>query len=219
VPEQVTYTLPETPALPAAPQVEGTYVYSPDHAERMVSKLIEFFRKPRASAVLRDVFGPQVQEIEDTLWELFQAFDLDTATGATLDFLGAIVGELRNDRDDDEYRVAVKLRLMVNRSEGTVEELLAILVLADPDLVFTLREYWPASIILRWTGAFTRLAAPDLFVLMQQAKPAGVLMHAIISDPIRGFRWGAVADAGQTTDRAFSTIAGGDGGLLQQVLG
>ncbi len=216
---EAIYLLPDGAPAPPGPQQEGLYVYSPDHAERMVNRLIEIFRKPRNSAYLRYGPGAQIQEIEDVLWDIYQSFDLETAENTALDFLGAVVGELRRGRDDTAYRTAINVRLLVNRSNGSIEEMLAILVLADPSLVMSLREYWPASLVFRWQSAFTALSSADMYYLVRQAKPAGVMLHAIIRPASGGFRWSTTAVAGAAADDAFSSVAGGDGGTLQQVLG
>lgn len=219
MPEQVIYTLPGNPPAPPVEETEGFYVYSPDHAERMVNRLIEFFRKPRNSAWLRDVVGPQIQEIEDVIWALYQAFDLETAEGAMLDIIGSIVGELRNDRTDTAYRVAVRTRVLVNQSEGSIEELNAIVESADPTLASYLQEFYPAALVFHWFGTWSAITAHDLYVLVRQAKPAGVMLHAILAnDTATDFRWGTVANAGNTTPQSFSSVAGGDGGELQAVL-
>ncbi len=197
----------------------GTFVHSTDHAERMVARLIEFFRKPRNSAWLRDVVGPQIQSIEDAIAVLFEAFDVNTATGKTLDLLGGVVGELRNDRDDDAFRVAVRTRTLVNQSEGTIEELNQIIESADPTLATTLQEYYPAALVARWFGTWSEIGPKDLYILLRQAKPAGVMFHAVLANnTATDFRWSTVANAGNSTSQSFSSVAGGDGGELQAVL-
>jgi len=206
-----------SPSVQVTAVAEGLYQHSPDHADRMVNRLIEFFRKPRNSAWLRYVVGPQIQAIEDVLWALYLAYDIDVAVGEQLDKLGAIVGELRNDRNDAAYRVAVKTRLLVNQSEGSPEELLTIVDTADPTLTVSIREYYPAALLWRWSGTFSAISARDLFTLVKQAKPAGVTMHAVI-DTAGDFRWGTVAAAGSASTRAFGSVGGTNGGELQQVL-
>lgn len=218
---EAIYTLPSAAPPPVAdPSLEGTYVRSTDHAERMVNKLITIFRQPRNSTWLRDVDGPQVQEIEDTLWDLHEAFDLDTAEGAALDFLGLFVGEGRDDLSDALYRNAVRARVLANNTDGTMERLNSIIELLEPTIVSVSRDTPPAALLVRWSGGVgTTYTAKKVFGFLRDAKPAGVQLQAILNPGVTGFRWSTVADAGDPTTRAFSTVAGGDGGLLQVVLG
>jgi hypothetical protein len=48
------------------------------------------------------------------------------AVGAQLDILGKIVGESRGTQTDDEYRLAIAVRILINRSNGTLPEVLLI---------------------------------------------------------------------------------------------
>lgn len=219
---EAIYTLPSAAATPPVvdPSTEGTYVRSTDHAERMVNRLITIFRQPRNSAWLRQVDGPQIQEIEDTIWDLHEAFDLTTAEGAALDYLGTLVGEGRDDLSDALYRATVRARILANHTDGTTERFNEILELLEPTIVSEARDTPPAAVLFRWSGGIgSTYSAKKVFGFMRDAKPAGVQIQAVLNPGSLGFRWSTVADAGDPTTRAFSTVAGGDGGLLQVVLG
>lgn len=207
----------EAEAADVVPAVDGVYVYNSAHVDEAIGHLIQWFKRPRNMEVLRITIG-QIQQLEDAYNQLLGAWDVNTAVGDQLDKLGLRVGELRDDRVDAVYRIAIKVRVLVNSSEGTLNELLAILAMADEDLVSVARESYPAGVYFRWLSPFAGLSAQDLMNLLKQAKPAGVKVQAVIRNPTTGFRWGAVADAGDATDLAFGDIAGTTGGLLEQVV-
>ena len=70
----------------------------------------------------------QIQDLEDSSFEVLLNRWIDTAVGVQLDGVGAIVGEAREGRGDDEYRLAIKARIQINFSEATPEDILTALV-------------------------------------------------------------------------------------------
>ncbi len=70
---------------------------------------------------LLTIFLNGVQDLEDSFIELAEQKDIDTAAGEWLDYIGKIVGEDRNSLSDDDYRVALRLRIGINNSDGTPE--------------------------------------------------------------------------------------------------
>lgn len=214
---EAIYTLPESPPATApTPSTEGSYVYNPAMSAEGQAQLIEFFRTPRWLALL-DILLAEVQLVEDANWAMHNAFDVDTAVGDQLDIIGRDVGELRNDRDDTDYRVAVKIRILINQSDGKLEQLIDIVTAANPDLDSEAREAYPAAILFRWYGAFPTLTPADLVRLLRQAKFGGVRLQAVIRNPDTGFIWGAVADAGSVSSHGFSKVDGTGGGVLEDV--
>jgi hypothetical protein len=155
------------------PQPEGVYAHSPDHVERSVLQLIEIFRKPRNQEWLRTGVG-QVQEIEDALWQLYTAFDLDTGVGAALDLVGGILGERRDGRADADYRAALRARILVNQSNGRIEDMIAVLLALDPAAIIQDREVYPAGIRFEVRSTFAGASERTMARMLRQAKPAGV---------------------------------------------
>lgn len=203
---------------PTVASPDGVYVYNEAMVDEAINNLIMWFRRPRTAEMIRVLVG-QVQGLEDVYYQLMGAFDVDTAVGDQLDKLGLNVGELRDDRTDEPFRAAIRTRVLVNSSEGTLPELLAILEAAVPTIAVATAEYYPASLVFRWTDAFAGVSPSDLMALIRRAKPAGVNVQAIVANPTTGFRFSATADAGAATTQAFaSTTTPGDGGELVRVL-
>lgn len=213
--------------------------YQPDHVTRGVERLIERYRKPRTSALLASWLS-EVQLVEDAFWQLFAERSLAAAYGATLDLLGKIVGQPRGGRDDATYRLWISARVLVERSSGTTEQILAIASKLAGGNTIVLREYYPASFVLdmgpldshtglqiaqlvvpakaagvRFTGTWSNVAWPSVFTFA----PADV---PVAASPM-GFdagRWVFASDGGGVVAIESFTMNGGgpdfgfDRGLL-----
>ncbi len=175
MPEQVVYTLPESPApaLPAA--AEGEYVHNEAMVAEAQALLIEFFRKPRWLDAVA-AFATEVQEVEDAFWGTHTSFDVDTAVGDQLDILGRLVGELRDDRVDDDYRAAVRTRILVNSSDGKLEQLIAIVQSLLPAATVQAAEYYPASLSFA-VSTLGSVTFNTVYGLLHKAKAAGVRLE------------------------------------------
>lgn len=180
-------TTPFTPT-PAAETVSATateLVQNTQHVEEGISHLIEFFRNgPRNRAVLTAVLS-QAQEIEDAFWQLYTERSIDVAVGEQLNILGRIVGELRGDRADEDYRAAIRVRILVNSSDGKPEQLIAIVLGISPLAVVTFTENYPAAIRIR-VSSLGSATLQTMYTLVQQAKPAGVRLQLTAGSPTVG---------------------------------
>jgi hypothetical protein len=151
--------------------------YDSDHVSRGVARLIDRYRKPRTSALLESWLA-EVQEVEDALWQLLVERSLETAVGDQLDVLGRIVGQPREGRDDETYRLWISARQMVLRSSGTTTQLLAIArKLVGATGVVRLEEYFPAAFVIRLEASIRLSIGYQIAYMLRQAKPAGVLFQ------------------------------------------
>lgn len=151
-----------------------------DHVSRGVARLIERYRLPMTSALLASWLH-EVQVLEDALWQLATERSVLTAYGATLDLLGEIVGQPREGRDDDTYRVWIAARMLVQRSSGTTTDILAIARKLLPDNTIVLREHYPAAFTLE-VGGTTSLVGLQIAQLIRPAVAAGVRFAATWSN-------------------------------------
>jgi hypothetical protein len=117
----------------------------------------------------------QVQELEDAVWSLYFGTMVEHATGDALDQLGEIVGQPRQGRSDEVYRVWILARSLVSRSNGKPEELLAILrMVCDESIAIVLSEIKPARIHVRLAGTVSAELASQVGELMLLAKAQGI---------------------------------------------
>ena len=169
----------------------GDVQHELDHEGKMLARLAEEFRKPRISSVLRGE-AAQYQAIENAYWQLLTEFGVDTAIGWALDVLGRIVGEPRQGALDADYRLRVRARIRVNRSDGTIEDVIEVVRLLIgsallPSATIKLTEYYPAAFVLRITGLIiTPTQAQICSSFIKQARGAGIGS---------GFGWQETADA------------------------
>lgn len=168
---EASYTIPAASAETVAP--EAGLVHNQQHASQAVNHLIDFFRKPRWSALLESICV-QTQDVEDVLFQVLVAFYVESAEGEQLDFLGKSVGERRANRADEDYRTAVRARMLVNRSDGKAEQLCEILTTLFPSAAVTLDEYFPASIVIELEAELGSTTLDTVVLLLRQAKLAGV---------------------------------------------
>ncbi len=139
--------------------------------------LVQFQGQPHIEGILRS-YLEQVQELEAVLFSLMAERYIETAVGAQLDGIGSIVGELRQNRTDVDYRTAILGRITRNSANSRIEDLLALFVLLLPDHTFELTEGpGPAAFRFRIVEALVPVVNPSPDVLSAQltdAKGAGI---------------------------------------------
>lgn len=85
-----------------------------------------FWGKPRIASWLIAHLA-EVQALEDAIWSFIDGIDVDTAERFALEGLAKIVGEPTRPADDEELRMRIKARILVNRSDGTPAALAALI--------------------------------------------------------------------------------------------
>ena len=111
-----------------------------DHEPRGVIKLAPpFWGKPRIASWLIAHLA-EVQAAEDALWSYLSGLDVDTCGRGVLEGLAKIVGEPSRPTSTDALRVAVKGRVLVNRSDGTPSAIAALLAGLTPGEVHVLED-------------------------------------------------------------------------------
>lgn len=180
------------------------------HANQALSNLIQFFRDKNRIAALMDSYSAQAQELEQVFWDLLTKRYLSNATGVNLEALGLIVGETRQGRLDEAYRAAIRVRVLVNRSNGRIEGLLTIakqMLGGGDDVDVKLIEAHPCAMTIRIQSELNGASALDLARMLRRAKAGGVRLVTIVELSVgRTFRWGNTpTSAGLTVDAAPST--------------
>lgn len=141
-----------------------------DHVTSGMRKLSDAFKDdPLGSAILRALLS-RIQVLDDSARAVFDSLKLDTSTGKSLDNLGRIVGERRFGRSDAVYRLAIKLKILVNKSQGLAEDILAIASAVSGSVEY--EEIFPASFVLRVLD--TPWVIEQIRNFLPRIKPAGV---------------------------------------------
>ena len=106
---------------------------------------------------LLSIYLEEIQDAEDMLFDLVNksgiAGYLELMEGVNLDAYGSIVGELRKGSLDPDYRIRILGRILVNNSEGTIENLIGVagryaesLIGSEPTI--DLNEVYPACYLI-----------------------------------------------------------------------
>lgn len=176
-----------------------------DHVTAAINRLPEQFKNKTNIRKLVTLLVEPAQELEEVFWDLILYRTADTATDATLDLIGKIVGELRGGKADDLYRRYIKARILTNRSHGLVETLIRIVRLIHDDPVYVHVQSMPiATVVVTLADTTTTDAVADALIdFLKQAVSAGVRIDLATSpDPImflwdepgHGFDEGSFAD-------------------------
>lgn len=152
-----------------------------DVVERGINQLLHQFKnKPRVVTFLTATLN-QLQESEDSKFDLLNNRSIYTATGQSLDLSGLIVGQERLGRSDEEYRASILQKIAISTSNGTPNKLLQILQILTNAENIRLWEHYPANVIL-----YSDNPEGDMNVVrqtLQTAAPAAVGNVGVIHDP------------------------------------
>lgn len=138
---------------------------------------IEAARMPVLVGILT-ALGNRVQDLENALWQILM-ISIDRSTGDALDKLGKQVGEAREGREDLLYRLGIQIRLLLNRCEGTPEQIIKIFTtLANSPIIF--KEFFPAALRVEIVNEIIEARVPVIYKrYLEQCKPVGVEAHLL----------------------------------------
>lgn len=150
------------------------------HTAEAKKLLTSMFRgRPVIEGLLKAIVD-QVQTLENVAWQVIEGRQLDNAIGIQIDKIGGIVGEDREGRDDADYKEAVRLRILINRSNGKVDDILKIALAAARGNPWQFWDYFPAGYVVLFGGTSAALLA--FAQAMREAKPNGVNAHVLYTD-------------------------------------
>ena len=152
--------------------------------------LHQFKNAPKLKGLLRSLIQP-LQTIADGVDHFSQGVHIDELSGHWLDILGGIVGQQRSGMTDEDFRTWLKIRIMLNRCNGTHEELLSILrLLLGSDYPLTLAEHKPKDVVFVFSAPLQTIAEAA-FSLIKEAAPLGLKHHFINASVRNPFRFDA----------------------------
>lgn len=160
----------------------GIPPYIFDHVDRAVSSIVSYLRQPRFTALV-EALGEEVQCLEDALWAAIAERRLSVAVGANLDQWGDLVGELRRGLTDGEFRAFIEARIRTNVSEGTLDELTAILAIIGRAVQpVQYSPIYPAGLFLEYVTEqpASAAAAARIVAQMEEAAPSGVAVYRVV---------------------------------------
>jgi hypothetical protein len=118
----------------------------------------------------------RIQEVEDTAWLVLDSRTLE-GEGAQLDALGRLLKQARGELGDSDYRLALRARIRILRSNGTAPDLQDVADLSVPDgFSHDYEEAYPKTSLVSVIGAVDFAIAVLLRNLLR-AKPAGTKLY------------------------------------------
>lgn len=197
---------------------ENNAVLIPNHGDQMVARMPQQFHRTRTLALIQ-ALGVGIQCMEAEAFGVLTSTSLQVASGDALDQWGILVGERRGGLADDDFRVFIEARILVNKSNGSSDELIEIwLRITAPQISVRLETYTLASFsmwVLR-SSPMGAARARRVGAFMREVKPAGASMFLVES--VTGY-FGFFDDPGHPGVEADDGASlGFDDGLLSRVL-
>jgi len=158
------------------------------HISEALGNLIEEYKNAKNLKVIVTSYVTQIQILEDVFQDITIARSVNDAENAQLDGLGTIVGEPRQGRNDLDYRQAVRVRIDLNLSSGTIEQMISVIqsTLNVSEVIIT--EYFPAAFLANVIDPIDPNNVSDYALeLIKSGKAAGVGFDIIVSpqDPFQ----------------------------------
>lgn len=160
-----------------------------DHIEKAITRLASQYKGKTNIDLLMSACFAEANRIEDTLQQVLEQQSIAGAVGDQLDVIGRIVKQEREGASDADYRIRIRARVLVNRSSGTVNELITIfeLLITDSTLAgatVRVEDLPPASIRVTVGGiVLTDEQVTRLSNILKLARAAGIgarFVHLIV---------------------------------------
>ncbi len=179
----------------------GSLTLKTTHVVEALARLKEQFKDKDVIEAIVSIFAGRIQTIENDIWDAFEMQLLENASDGLLDRLGSIVGQPRLAFTDEEYRLTIAGRIRANRSNGTVEAMLGVLVAVAPTITWELIEDDLAAYTVEGDEPLTVALAKVIAALLDVATPVGV----------RGlFMWQELEDADTFTLAIGTAMSAGE---------
>jgi hypothetical protein len=170
-----------------------------DHCEDAKARLLEQFKRTNLADLICALCEP-AGDLERAIADIRSYRSLDTAFGIGLDRLGQLYRRPRNGRDDEDYRVILKVEAFKVSSKGTPNDIITLITMlddgVDPESIIY-EEHYPAGILVSSTVPLgSRLRGVERGEILKSAKPAGVrLVYLFTEDGAELFGWDDDLDA------------------------
>lgn len=176
----------------------------------------QFAGKPRIDGLVQSLMA-ELQAAEDAGWAVFvdRLLQNNPSNDDVLNKIGDIVGQSRNGSSNAEYLSFIRARIRSNKSDGTRETLIAIvLLLLGQTTIVQVREYIK-TIELEANGV-TINSYTVLRDFLLRAKPAGTSLYFFASPAAKNHTLTRTSVSGGvttvSTQRKGSVSVGGIGG-------
>lgn len=141
------------------------------YTDNILDNLTHQFQGKENISKLVGMIGEELDDVESAFFQLLNEVSLRNAIGKQLDDLGVKLDLSRSGRTDEEYRAALYVKIAINNSSGTPDQVISLskLILDIDDIEY--REIYPAHIRLNVYGDFPSVISTQQ---MRQLRPVGV---------------------------------------------
>lgn len=183
------------------------------HESEVEGLQLEQFKDATNISALIGVYVNEVQNIENSIFDVRSAYWLDYAIGAQLDAVGDIVGLGRAGLSDAVYRNLLRMQIVANGSSGSIAELLRVFELYD-DPAVSYREWYNACVV--FTALTASADAERVKYFLDLTRSSGVNLQIIFNEVTASvFRFGSsVSPVTGATATGFAATGSSTGGHL-----
>lgn len=147
-----------------------------DEAESLM--LYQFSASQKLKALIRALVKP-FYDADNEIAKLRNGHCIAQAQGATLNIIGSIVGQPRNDMSDEEYRPWIKVAICLNNSTGSAETVFTVLnILFGKKPPIQMEEYPPNDVVFTFFE-YPKFSTTTLFAIVRSAMPIGTTCQFI----------------------------------------
>jgi hypothetical protein len=128
--------------------------------------------RPTIQNFINQTYVPELECLENSLFELFSRLDIDNATGKTLENISKTVGaNFYNSENVDLTRIIIKGTITANNSRGTIKDIdnAFKLITGSSDSYVTI--HFPKSIVLWSAVDFDDTISAVILEKMKKAVP------------------------------------------------
>lgn len=147
-----------------------------NHTQEAMQLLTDMFKNKLVVTGLLKSWIDQLQEIEDETWTYLEGIILANAVGDVLDKYGAILKVKRGGYGDDEYRMALRIKIKVLRSNGLAEDIIQCAALIFASFIYA--EWPPAAWTLFTLNVQTPFVVLNLLGKIRMAGTRGVFLFS-----------------------------------------
>lgn len=141
-----------------------------EYVQEMQNLLLYQFKNSPNILKFLEIYGNQIQQLEEEWFDLIEALGIETAYDYGLDIIGKEVGELRQGRNDTDYRNAILTKIFINNGSGTPEDVMQAALQITGATGVNYSEQYPAGVVLEILGAEYVSKAP----MIRKTLPAAV---------------------------------------------
>ncbi len=176
-----------------------------DYAPRYLNFLLGQWRQVRREGIVNALLS-DLQELENAIQQVYRGCNLDTAEGVQLDRLGRLLLVPRDGLTDEVYRTRLRVEIAILTSNGTPEDLIAVVRAAvTPGVEFAYSESYPAGVVINVFDSIPEFLPPELFSFLNRARALGIRLMLIYSpeDAAHTFTFSSGLTLEIDSDRGF----------------